>query len=257
MYQIPTLQELYAEDGSAFMNDKFQQMLNQDPIAHWVKVEKNIPYLPIDKVEILLDRIFVGMVQVEIKEVKIVLNSIQATVRLLVFHPIKQMWVFNDGVGAMPIQLAKGATPGDLSKVNHAAIQMNAPAAVSFAVKDAAERFGKIFGRDLSRKDTVNYQPAFISDPFVEGSAQATQLGGGLQQIGAYVGAVQPPPPPTPPGQYQQWQQPAMQTVPQGNGSYFNTSPVPANEGQPTPPIPGNGSFNNNFFNDPNQSLVF
>lgn len=195
-YRVPTLAELYAEDSDAWKNDKFMQLLNSDPPPHWVKVEKNIPYLPIDKVEILLDRIFVGRVQIDVKECKQLVNAIQVTVRLNVFHPVLQQWVYNDGVGAMPIQLQKGAN-GDLSKVNSSAIQMNAPAAVSFAVKDAAERFGKIFGRDLSRKDTTNYQPAFLSDPFVQGN-HTEPVSTGVANL------VQGPPPPPPvPNGYQ------------------------------------------------------
>lgn len=258
-YKFPTLQELYAEDSTAFRNDQFQQLLNQDPPAQWVKVEKGIPYLPIDKVELLLDRIFVGLVQVDVKELKVVFNSLQATVRVSVFHPIKQMWIYNDGVGAMPIQLQKGATPGDMTRINHSAIQMNAPAAVSYAVKDAAERFGKIFGRDLSRKDTVSYQPAFISDPFVEGSQQAT--------AGA-TGNVTPPPPPPVPGQYQQWQQPTQtqQFVPRNEGVQVQQpaqqvqqwqQPQQVQQPVTTQPTQNTGGFNNNFFNDPNQHVEF
>ena len=34
---------------------------------------------------------------------------------------------------------------------------MGAPAAESYAVKDAAEKIGKLFGKDLNRKDNINY----------------------------------------------------------------------------------------------------
>jgi hypothetical protein len=36
-------------------------------------------------------------------------------------------------------------------------VQKAAPAAETYAVKDAAEKFGKIFGRDVSRKGSMNY----------------------------------------------------------------------------------------------------
>lgn len=35
-------------------------------------------------------------------------------------------------------------------------VQKALPAAKAYAIKDAAEEFGKIFGRDLNRKDTFN-----------------------------------------------------------------------------------------------------
>ena len=34
---------------------------------------------------------------------------------------------------------------------------MAAPSAESFAIKDAAEKLGKIFGKDLNRKDAMAY----------------------------------------------------------------------------------------------------
>lgn len=34
---------------------------------------------------------------------------------------------------------------------------MAVPAAKSYAIKDAAEMFGKIFGKDLNRKDEISY----------------------------------------------------------------------------------------------------
>ncbi len=68
-------------------------------------------------------------------------------------------WDWQDGVGAAPIQTAKGAAATDFSQVNTAAVQMAAPAAESYAFKDAAEKFGKIFGKDLNRKDEMNYLP--------------------------------------------------------------------------------------------------
>jgi hypothetical protein len=41
--------------------------------------------------------------------------------------------------------------------MNSSAIQIGAPSSESFAVKDACEKFGRIFGKDLNRKDNVNY----------------------------------------------------------------------------------------------------
>jgi hypothetical protein len=33
------------------------------------------------------------------------------------------------------------------------------PIAKTIAIKDACDHFGKLFGSDLNRKDTINYQP--------------------------------------------------------------------------------------------------
>lgn len=189
-YKVPTLADLYADDETAYKNDKFKQLLNQPPPEQWIKTHKQtgIRYLPIDKVELLLDRIYVGRWKVSVLKTQLIVNAIQITVRLEVFDPVNEAWTHHDGVGAMPIQLKQGATPGDLGAINHNSIQMNTPAAKSYAIKDAAEHLGKIFGRDITRKDTANYQPAFLSDPF-----NADQTGDtGKPEI------VPPSPPPLP-----------------------------------------------------------
>lgn len=189
-YKVPTLADLYADDETAYKNDKFKQLLNQPPPEQWIKTHKQtgIRYLPIDKVELLLDRIYVGRWKTSVLQTQLLVNAIQVTVRLEVFDPVNEAWTHHDGVGAMPIQLKQGATPGDLGAINHNSIQMNTPAAKSYAIKDAAEHLGKIFGRDITRKDTANYQPAFLSDPF-----NADQTGDtGKSEI------VPPPPPPIP-----------------------------------------------------------
>ena len=72
--------------------------------------------------------------------------------------PITGEWDYQDGVGAMPIQIAKEAGSAiAFEKMNSSAIQIGSPASESFAIKDACEKFGRIFGKDLNRKDNVNY----------------------------------------------------------------------------------------------------
>jgi hypothetical protein len=83
-------------------------------------------------------------------------NAVQAIVRLHVQDPITGEWDWQDGVGAAPIQTRKGAG-NDASQVLHDAIVKAAPAAKSYAIKDAAECLGRIFGKDLNRKDFIAY----------------------------------------------------------------------------------------------------
>jgi len=195
-YRVPTLADIYADDETAYKNDEFQRLLNSDPPAHWIKTHKQtgIRYLPVDKVEILLDRIYVGRWRREILTVQLLVNAIQVTVRLWVFHPVRQEWTFHDGAGAMSIQLKSGSAPSDLANINHNSIQMNTPAAVSYALKDAADNLGKIFGRDITRKDTAPYQPAFLADPYSNEETKTQQ-----QEIISLL----PPPPPSLPNHLQ------------------------------------------------------
>lgn len=45
----------------------------------------------------------------------------------------------------------------DWNYAKSSGVQIAAPAAETYAIKDAAEKFGKLFGKDLSRKDTLSY----------------------------------------------------------------------------------------------------
>jgi hypothetical protein len=97
--------------------------------------------------------------RVEIKESKLLANSVVVTIRLHVLDPISGEWDWQDGIGATPLQTAKEAGAIEFDKIKSAAVQMGAPAAESMAVKDAAEKFGKLFGKDLGRKEILDYAP--------------------------------------------------------------------------------------------------
>ena len=99
----------------------------------------------------------------DIKSITVIANSIVAIIRLYVLNPITNEWEWTDGVGAAPIQTESGAAATDFSKVNTAAVQMAAPAAESYAIKDAAEKLGKIFGKDINRKDVIDISPVLLN----------------------------------------------------------------------------------------------
>lgn len=159
VHKIPTLNELYDDKLEIIKQGKLNIILNQEPKADWIKAHpfvKNLKYLPVERVEYLLTAIF-GKWRVEVKEIKIIANSIVTTVRLHVKDPISGEWDYQDGVGATPIQVLKGSGATEFDKMNSSAIQIGAPASESYAMKDAAEKFGKIFGKDLNRKDSIAY----------------------------------------------------------------------------------------------------
>lgn len=150
----------YTEQG------KLKELLNQQPNKSWVKdhpIAKNVKYLPIDKVETMLDMIFQQW-KVEIKSVSQLAQSICAVVRLHYLNPITNEWSYHDGVGATPLKTDKGASASDLGAIKNDAVATGAPSAVSFAIKDAAEHLGKLFGRDLNRKDTIAFTNLFVEE---------------------------------------------------------------------------------------------
>jgi hypothetical protein len=157
--KLPTLQELLIENEDSLKQNALTVLLNQDPPAKWLvqhPMIRDYRYIPIEKIEYLLTRIF-GNFNVEIRSTQIVANSVVVTVRLHVINPINGQAMWQDGIGAAPIQTDKGAGATDWNAVKTDGVQKAAPAAETYAVKDAAEKFGKIFGRDVSRKGSMNY----------------------------------------------------------------------------------------------------
>lgn len=143
--------------------DKLRQVLNQAPAASWIKPHpfaKGVDYLPIDKVETMLDSIFQDW-RLEIKQVFQLAQSICAIVRLHYRDPVTGEWTFHDGIGATPLKTDKGKSAAELQFIKSDAVMTGAPAAVSYALKDAADHIGRLFGRDLNRKDLVNMKPIY------------------------------------------------------------------------------------------------
>jgi hypothetical protein len=159
--KLPSLPDLYADPEAAAKKNDLLTLLNQPPKPEWIKQNKfanNTNYIPIDKVEYLLTAIYQSW-RFEIKSAQIMANSIVVIGRLHILDPITSQWDWQDGIGASPIQTAKGSAATDFTQVNTSAVQMAAPAAESYALKDAAEKLGRIFGKDINRKDTIDIAP--------------------------------------------------------------------------------------------------
>lgn len=158
--KLPSINDLYEDKELVVKQNELNVILNSDPSPTWIKEHpfiKWLKYLPIERVEYLLTAIF-SRWEVEVKEIKLIANSVVVTVSLKVQDPLDQnVWIRQDGIGAMPIQVQKWNGATEFDKMNSSAIQMWAPSAESYAIKDAAEKLGKIFWKDLNRKDTIGY----------------------------------------------------------------------------------------------------
>jgi hypothetical protein len=169
LVKLPTIDELYRSDSLPVLHKDamFQLLVNQEPKKEWIKVHPitKEPYIPIERIEWLLTNIIVRY-KVEILDSKQVANSIVVTVRLHYFDQLHNEWTFNDGIGAAPLQTDKGSGAIDWNKIKSNAVQIGAPAAESYAVKDAAEKIGKLFGKDLNRKEVISYDG--LKDRFKE-----------------------------------------------------------------------------------------
>lgn len=159
MSNLPALQELYEDKALAKKQDELNILLNNPPKKEWLKdhpTARGVKYIPIERIEYLLTVVF-GKWYVEIKDVKLIANSAVVTIRLHYKNPLTNEMLFQDGVGASPLQTNKGAGATDWTQIKSDAVMKAVPAAESYAVKDAAEKIGKIFGKDMNRADQIMY----------------------------------------------------------------------------------------------------
>lgn len=173
-HNLPSIAEIYGNDALPVLqkDSLFQVLINQPPKPEWIKNHPIIKteiideqgkkhyvpyqYIPIERQEWLLTNICLKW-KVEIKDVKLIGNSVTVTVRVHYYDHVSKEWLWQDGLGAAPLQTDKGAGATDFNALKSSAVQIGAPAAESYAFKDACEKIGRIFGRDLNRKTIISY----------------------------------------------------------------------------------------------------
>lgn len=176
--KLPTLEELTSDMEVAFKNDQFNYYLNQEPPKVWIKkhpMAKGVNYLPIDKVELLLTKIFQEW-KVEVISYSQLFNSVTCHVRVHYRRLTDGQWAFHDGLGAVGVQKDKDAAELNLSTIKQDAVMKALPAAKSFAIKDAADHLGKLFGRDLNRKDALPFKPTYESSDLLNELVELFEL---------------------------------------------------------------------------------
>ena len=163
-YKLPTPAELFEYSDSlevAYANDQLNAILSTHPPKDWVKEHpfiKNHKYLPIDKIEFLLRKIFKEF-RIEIIKSGTAFNGVEVTVRVHYLNPATGAWSFHDGIGAVQLQTSKGTSPADLANINNGALSMAFPLAKTLAIKDACDMFGNLFGANLNRRDVLQNTP--------------------------------------------------------------------------------------------------
>jgi hypothetical protein len=176
--KLPALKDLYNGDlPLKKAQSDLNILVNQQPKKEWIREHpfaKGVKYIPIERIEFLLTAIFINW-WVEVKQIQTVANSVVVTVRLHYQNVTDNAWSCQDGIGAAPIATDKGAGAMEWDKVKNDSVMKAAPAAESYAVKDAAEKIGKLFGKDLNRKDEVIYDS--IAGLVPEENISVAQLG--------------------------------------------------------------------------------
>jgi hypothetical protein len=142
-------------------------ILGIDPDKDEVKINKlanNSSYLPISFVENKLDEIFFGAWQLKEFRYQVVANEVIGSLQLCIFHPILQIWIERTGCAAVMIQQVskdKGGS-GDITDIRDKiknTLEKDFPHLKAECLKNAARSLGKIFGRDLNRKEIDSYNP--------------------------------------------------------------------------------------------------
>jgi hypothetical protein len=161
--QLPSLVDLHHDVEAAFKNDQLNLLLNQQPKKEWIKEHpyaKGVKYISIDRVETLLSIIFQEW-RCEVIEYKQMFNAVSCHVRLHYKNPLTGEWSFHDGIGAVSVQTDAGKSAADLGAIKANAVMLALPAAKTYALKDSAEHLGRLFGRDLNRKDVIEFTGAY------------------------------------------------------------------------------------------------
>lgn len=147
--------------------ESFQAELNKQPAKGDIKSQKlggkEVGYLPIGLIEKYLDEMFSGLWSIENVNYQVVINSIAVSLDLKVFNPVSQIWITRSGVGAVKIQLNKDAKSLDVEQIKADAIQKGLPSAKAFALKNAAQSLGELFGRNINRDD-IDSEYYYYSD---------------------------------------------------------------------------------------------
>ncbi len=156
---LPAIKDIYSESVDLIKHNDLNVLLNQQPKPDWIKdhpMAKNVKYIPIGRIEYLLTSIFVKW-RVEVLREGIMANSAYVVVRVHYVDPVINAWDWVDGLGACPIQTDKGTGATDWQLVKSDGVMKALPAAESYAIKDAVEKLGKLFGKDLNRVDEIGY----------------------------------------------------------------------------------------------------
>lgn len=164
MNNLPTIQDIVKDDELSLKQNKFMVLMNQPPPEKWVQEHPitHQKYLPVERVEWLMSRVFTKW-KPEVRSVQLLGNSIVIVLRVHYIDPITGEWEWVEGVGGAPLQTNKGSGAADFSNLKSSSVQMAAPAAKSYAFKDACECLGRIFGKDLNRRD-IDYNRLLKSE---------------------------------------------------------------------------------------------
>lgn len=118
----------------------------------------------ISHIEMLLDEYFFGLWSTENFRWGVVTNEIVGSIDLIVVHPVTGKELKRTGAAAIQIMVNKGSDPMQVNNKKANALDMGFPKLKAECIKNAANSLGKLFGRDLNRKEQDVFSPLIKVD---------------------------------------------------------------------------------------------
>ena len=154
---------------------KFTQRLNAepDPLSVEQTPDRKASTVVISHIETTLDELFFGQWRTEGFKWSPVANEIQGSLELVCIHPVTGFEIRRTGAASIVIMVDRA--PENLagqernqwalnpSNKKPNALDMAFPKLKSECLKNAAQSLGKVFGRDLNRKNKDVYKPFKIA----------------------------------------------------------------------------------------------
>ena len=136
--------------------------------------------LTISHVEMTLDEYFFGLWSTENFKWSVIQNEVVGSLDLIVVHPMNGMFIRRTGAASIIIQVDK--VPDEIKNNSKArnihalspenkkpnALDMGFPKLKAECLKNAAQSLGKIFGRDLNRKQKDTFNPLLKKEELKE-----------------------------------------------------------------------------------------
>jgi len=173
----------------------FQAKLNKepDPREFDKTPDGRADYLPISFVEMTLDELFLGLWSTENFKWSAITNEVQGSLELVVIHPITRTQIRRVGAASIIIMVdsLSDEQKNKMSKQDRNLFALNPenkkPNALDLAfpklkaecLSNAAKSFGKIFGRDINRKNKDVFKPPLkpISDKALLAAIERVEAG--------------------------------------------------------------------------------
>ena len=159
--------------------EQFGTFVNRQPKSEEIKVNKyagNSKYLPISFIETTLDELFMMDWTTENFQYQVVANELIGSLELVFTHPISGRVIRRVGAAAVPIQMKKGSDVSQFENKIHNTLVKDFPHLKASCLANAARSIGKLFGRDLNRKDNDTYQPMFLGGVQKEASSVSDKI---------------------------------------------------------------------------------